>query len=361
LVTAVTGTTVSGKLDGPAGSYDWRPVRLVLFGTEDLANGGEVATGMTDGRGEFTFGNVPAGMYVVDAGAHPSEFQLNNVVPSRGLPDPPGIPASALRAVGSAVSIADVMLQSQPRGSPFEGHINLTVDDDEIANLVVSMRKSGSLSGRFVWEGPGNATPDGQGALQAMGANAESSLGCPVSQTDSASPDQFRIDGLVGGEYVFALSPIVVASGRAIKSIQCEGVDHTYVPLQITSGTDVTGCLVTISSAIPVLSGVVTTAQARSPVEATVIVFPVEREMWRSYGLRPARLKGLQVRSDGAFQFRTLPAGEYFVIALSSGLANAWQDPAFLQRAAGLASRVRLDWGMTVTKNLDIQSIAVVK
>jgi hypothetical protein len=250
---------------------------------------------------------------------------------------------------------AGVSIESRPTGSRYFGQTRVTTAGRDVARLVVPLRRTASLSGRLVWE---DARSGGQGIIDVSGASGDPSLGYLSSRGDVATPDQFVIDGLLSGEYVFAINRGAAVSGRAIRSITCDGAEYTYAPISITAGTDVADCVVTITSALPTVSGVVADRPGKSaPVEAAVIAFPVQREQWRGYGMRPARLKGFQVRSDGAFQFHTLPAGDYYFIAVPAALVDAWQDPAFLERVASQATRVRLAWGAAAVQNLALQSV----
>jgi hypothetical protein len=54
----------------------------------------------------------------------------------------------------------------------------------------------------------------------------------------------------------------------------------------------------------------------------------------------------------------SLPAGEYYVLAVSEPLPRTWQDPTFLAKAAGVATRVRLDWGGKHTQDLTVAAVS---
>jgi hypothetical protein len=63
------------------------------------------------------------------------------------------------------------------------------------------------------------------------------------------------------------------------------------------------------------------------------------------------------VSNIGTFRISPLPAGQYFVIAVSDADANGWQDPAFLQAASAQAARVELAWGQTATTTLRLTNM----
>jgi hypothetical protein len=115
--------------------------------------------------------------------------------------------------------------------------------------------------------------------------------------------------------------------------------------------------LVTTRSAS--VSGSVRDARGLPSDHAAVICFPEEPARWRRYGLQPARLKAVAATSDGTFRLTGLPAGNYRLIAVDAERIDAWKDPAFLERAASLATRVTLDCDGTVTQSLTLQQVPI--
>jgi hypothetical protein len=53
-----------------------------------------------------------------------------------------------------------------------------------------------------------------------------------------------------------------------------------------------------------------------------------------------------------------LPEGDYFAVAVDRSQHDAWTDPAFLDAASGVATRIALKWGDK--KSLDLQVSKVV-
>ena len=83
---------ISGTVEGPPDALINLTLRLLPTGLEDLGVGSEVATALVGSDGRFTFLNVPAGSYAIDA---PLKFnELSVSVPGRnfspGFPSPPG-------------------------------------------------------------------------------------------------------------------------------------------------------------------------------------------------------------------------------------------------------------------------------
>jgi hypothetical protein len=55
---------------------------------------------------------------------------------------------------------------------------------------------------------------------------------------------------------------------------------------------------------------------------------------------------------SGTFLVSGLPPGEYFIVAVSDAVAGNWQEPAFLQRLARIATRFTLTPGQNLTQTL---------
>jgi hypothetical protein len=51
------------------------------------------------------------------------------------------------------------------------------------------------------------------------------------------------------------------------------------------------------------------------------------------------------------------PPGDYYVIGVDASLANAWQDPKFLDAAVPLATRVSLQWGESKAQDVKLVTI----
>jgi hypothetical protein len=88
-----------------------------------------------------------------------------------------------------------------------------------------------------------------------------------------------------------------------------------------------------------------------------VVAFPANPAWWKSPGWWPPRIKSATVSTANAFRFAPLPAGEYFVAAISRTFIESWREPEFLARVAPLATRVTLSW--SGKSNLDLHPVVV--
>jgi hypothetical protein len=374
---------IAGTLDGPQDQVGGMLLRLMPAGLEELANGSEAATTIAGGDGRFVFLNVPVGTYTIDARRSTTELTFQSGVTNSGLPPPPG-------GVDRGSQSGDI--KSGPPGSGFmtrDGSMPdrywartaVTVGAADIADLVVPLHRSIVLSGRMVFEGTTRAiviasqntggravssaapvvvtatteAPLRLPVLYAEPANADASLGVLRSDNnaDAGVPDAFVMDGLRSGEYVLRMNQGI---GYMIKSITIGGADVTFKPIDTSAQRNIADVVVTFTDQISTLTGFVQGDPAALS-NAAVIAFPVDRERWARYGFTPVLIQAVPMEAATGYRIQGLPAGEYFLVAVDRSQITAWQDPKFLERAAGVATRVKIGWGDTQSADLKLVRI----
>jgi hypothetical protein len=374
----VPAVRVSGRLEGSNEPVAGTPLRLMPAGLEELASGSESATTLAAADGRFVFLNVPAGSYTLDARRSTTQLTFQAGAPGASVPSAPGIRESS----GSSGS-----LPSGPPGSGYSSRGSMTEDRywtrtpvvvgaADLENVVVTLHRGVSVSGRMVYEGTARlvavgpptggragasaplalvppAPPDRGPVIVAEPADANASLGAPRS-SGAVSPDgqdTFTIENLRSGRYV--LRSASGAARYAIKSIVIAGRDVTYRPIDTSDRRDLNDIVITFTDKVTTIVGAV----RGDPAPAAVIAFPVERDQWTEYGFTPVRLKGVPAAGPAGYRLEGLPAGEYFLVAVDIAHVTAWQDPKFLERAAGAATRVTIGWGEMRTVDLALTRI----
>jgi hypothetical protein len=82
-----------------------------------------------------------------------------------------------------------------------------------------------------------------------------------------------------------------------------------------------------------------------------VVAFPADPALW----IAPSRrMKSARPSTDGQFRFDDLPAGDYFLAALTDADQNDWQAPAFLTQVMAAGVKLTLSTGETKTQDLKI-------
>jgi hypothetical protein len=381
-LTPVPASRVSGTVIAPPEALVFLTLRLLPAGLESLGQGAEAATAFVAADGRFTFLNVPAGAYTLDAPVRHNEF----VVATLGrqyFSLPPGR-YGWNRETDSIDGFPGLQLMSTDfrggAGTGYSGRSSVTVGSSDIDNVVIQLKPNATMRGRVVAEFgvtrsvvPPSPTA---GAIILDPADGDASSGAPrprvittlpmIGEMSSSrgGPGEFSITGIVPGKYWLRLrnpqsvpfqavfsSPPDQPAWR-VKSVIWKGRDYATEPFEIAAGDAIGDVIVTVTNAAGELSGTVQGSSALSRDRAIVIAFPTEPADWRNTGLWPARMKAVTVSSTGAYQFTTLPAGTYFVAAIDRSFRTTWQDAALLAQVARSAPRVTLTWGSGTTQDL---------
>jgi hypothetical protein len=123
----------------------------------------------------------------------------------------------------------------------------------------------------------------------------------------------------------------------------------TFVTL--APGRSISDAVVTLSDRHTELAGTLQTPAGQPANDFFIIAFPTDRALWTG-ALR--RLQSTRPGIDGAFSIHDLPAGEYFLAALSDIDQDEWQDTAFLSQVIAGAVKVTLLDGQRTVQPLRI-------
>lgn len=185
----------------------------------------------------------------------------------------------------------------------------------------------------------------------AQPANGDPSLGQPIGVVSSDAARTFEMPGLMAGIYT-----ISAFSSYHVMSIVVDGRDVKDAGFDASRGQDVDDVVITVTDKVAAIKGAVHDDQG--PAISAVIVFPADRGRWVNFGWRPTALQSTRSSSNGSYQFDSLPAGDYLVVAVDVSQADAWVDSAFLAAAAPQATPIQLEWGDK--KTLDLAKVKVV-
>jgi hypothetical protein len=353
----VRAATISGTVEGPPEALSELLLRLLPDAADDMGSGSEQATTLVDANGRFMFLNVPAGSYVIDARRSLTEFQLRATgAPTETVPRPPGFNFSGMSSasVGSGPPGTSLTTRRMRGAGSYWGHSPVAVDGQNVSGLTIQMRQGVTLTGRIVWEGHQGPPPDVTRApsVWAEPADGHAALGMPGSTFGRNPADPFTIEGMLPGRYT--LRAVFVQGGWQMKSIDWNGEDHTYTGFDASSGRDFAGVVITLTDKAPRLTGTLTRGTAEAAPGAVAIAFPIERDQWTGYGITPPRIRTAVADTAGAYRFSSLPAGEYFLVAVEEEETYGWQDPKFLEQAQARAIRIAIGWGEAKTQHLRV-------
>jgi protocatechuate 3,4-dioxygenase beta subunit len=244
-------------------------------------------------------------------------------------------------------------LQVRPSGMPSAtsefATLKVTVGNDDIDNLIVIT--SAGLTARGVV-----LTDDG--SVPTFRASQVSIFAQPAEPGSMMmGPGQNRVND----DYTFELTSLsdrrlirANVGGQTLswylKAVMLDGEDVTDSGIEFTPGRSYDGLQIILSQKATDLSGLVSDDRGKPVVDATVVIFPANRDLW-TYSSRYMRTT--RPDTNGRYSVKWLPPLEdYLIIAVQNLEQGQGGDPEFLSRAAEQAKRLSLNEGEL--KALDI-------
>lgn len=322
-----------------------------------LMAGGRGATGR-DGR--FTLAGVTPGQYTLMVRAMPRR------------PDGPAATdadAAALQAMAMAGALAGMLGGGAANPATLWAADTLGVNGQDVGPLSLQLREGLTVEGTVVFEG--GVIPKDVSALRV--AVSRPASGDPVAAmmsrmmnaaTGAANADgTFVVRGLVPGRYAVTVSgkPMrlntiipgmpAATSGWVVKSIRWRGQDLADAGVDVQPEVPVTGVVVTLTDRPSELSGTVIDVAGRPTGAFPIVVYAVERAFW---GAGSRRVVQAQPASDGKFTVIGLPAGEYYVSAVTRLEPGDLENRQFLEDLVPAAIRLSLADGEKKTQDLKL-------
>ncbi len=357
---------------------------IVIDGSGQAAQGGNVSaqTRFSTGTGGGFFGRGSAQVHqdgTFELKLPPGDYQLSAFARLRD------------EAANSQPIVGRVATQHV-------GVVRVTVGGEPVTNVVIRAGGGGTISGKVVFDGDSPPVDPKQISVYAhaqrpIGPQALSFGGpdeCRTTKQGAVSPDlTFRIED-VHGTCVLDVS---LDAGRwRAKSAIYRGADLFDRPVEIDLNQHVRDVTVTISDRRTELSADVTNDQGEASLDYVLLAFSADKARWplqrytafftRSSGapsassptrtltaiigtatiLAPA--SGAVVPPSGigsgvgstlmsrAGVISTLPAGDYYVVAIDDATYEDIRDPAYLDQLVPKATRVTLREGEPQTVQL---------
>jgi hypothetical protein len=246
-------------------------------------------------------------------------------------------------------------LQVRPTGMPSANsefaNLAVTVGNEDIDNLIITTA-AGAIAHGVIVTDDGSAPPFRHEQVQIFPNSADASVmtmgGGPAKVNEDYS---FEMTGLSDRRLIRAGVNSGAASTWSMKAVLFDGEDVTDKGIEFAPGRAYEGLQIVMTQKVTDLSGLITDERNRPIVDATVIVFPANKELWTfaSRYIRTARPD-----TNGRYDIRTLPPSEdYMVIAVQNLESGQGGDPEFLARAIEEAKKLSLAEGET--KAVDIK------
>jgi hypothetical protein len=240
-------------------------------------------------------------------------------------------------------------LQARAGGREFElARMELVVGAEDVEGLTLVTAPGAILNGTIVSD-TGEPFDFRTQQLQ-----VSSRLASPNTQGGPGGSGGSR----VGDDWSFSLrnviDPILVRTsspqGWTLKSVLLKGQDITDTPMEFPPGQTVGGLQIVMTKKVTALSGLVTDARGNPVLDATVVVFPGDENLW-TYQSR--FIKAARPDQDGRYQMTALPGGADYLVVAVQGLEDGQAgDPEFLASVQDAA--VKLQLGEGETKAVDV-------
>jgi hypothetical protein len=341
----ITGLVV-GADGGPASGATVTIAALQPDATDVLGSVMSRIPGRPSPDGTFSLSGVVPGHYRITARAAPPAA---NGKSDTAAPNP--LLFAQLAAMGGGADAAATLW----------GQEEVTVDGHDIGGISIRLQAGLTVSGRVVLEtsAPADLTQvrisvDMPTKGNGPGEVVASLLG--GFSIKGLTPDRYRLGVSTGGlrGLLAAMQPGALESAPGtlfLKTATWNGRDVVDAPFDLKPGVDASGMVVTLTDRPTVLSGTVRDSAGRPTPSYPIVVFSTSRAAWFA-GSR--RIQQAHVASDGTFTITGLPAGEYFVAALTDLNANELYEPAFLESISASSLRITLLDGEKKTQDLKL-------
>jgi hypothetical protein len=348
----ISGRVLDGEGRPQAGvSVTLRPTRndgLDLFAS--LFN----ASGRTNADGTFTMRGVKPGSYTMSARATPKTGAESPAAPN---------PAAMMQQEMAAI------LGGGAAGATHWAQEEISVQGRDISDVTLTLRPGMAITGRIVYEAttktpPTDLTKSGLTLMPAPTGTGINDLVAGLMGGGSTplkvEPDgRFAIRGVNPGKYrlnmPFAMMQMAgmpsIPGGWTLKGAMVGGRDVSDSPLEIRAGVDVSDVVVTFTDQPSELSGTVLDGAGRVTADFPIIVFSTDRSYWT---LGSRRVQTARPSSDGKYKITGLPAGEYFVSAVTAVERTEVYDPAFLSQLMSAAFKITIKDGEKKTQDLKL-------
>ncbi|HUF48012.1 MAG TPA: carboxypeptidase-like regulatory domain-containing protein [Vicinamibacterales bacterium] len=229
---------------------------------------------------------------------------------------------------------------------------SVDVDGRQPVDLVLDVGPGASIEGRVVLDGGVTATvepPDNW--LWPWDDDRPLGLLPFTGVLASGAGGTFAITGIAPGRYVlqFGRNAAAEPSGWSLASVLFGGQDVVDLPIELHAGDRHTDVEIVLTSQGTELAGTLTDAAGRPRFDVTLVAFAVDSRYWWT-GTRRIRL----ARPDtaGYYRMRGLPAGEYFLVAVSGAIPVEPAEPQWLGSLTAGALTVELLPGGQVVQDL---------
>jgi hypothetical protein len=282
------------------------------------------------------------------AGSSPMSYALGaRVAPDGQFTFPQGVPPGTYTVLARGTG---------PR-PPF-AVLTIEAAGADISGLQLVLQPSLEIAGRIVTTGTARPPSLAGHRLQFSSVVPR---GAPPQVSPATATGEFAITGLLPGQYMFSGAPFFGASADSVTwgigSITVDGRDATDRAIDVRADAMPKELIVTFTDQWQEVSGRLTNAQGAGVSDYTMLIFPTDETYWL-YNSR--RHLTAQPDSDGRYRLggpgpAILPAGEYYLAAVTDVSKDEQYDAAFLKSLVPASLKITLAPGQKVTQNVRVQ------
>lgn len=247
-------------------------------------------------------------------------------------------------------------LNVRPNGMPGPGTefavMPVTVGNDDLDNLFITTSAGATARGVIVTD-DGSVPPFRAETVQIFGQPFDNNMNMVGGPTKVNEDFTFEMTNLFDRRMIRVnignMGPAV--SGWYLKSILLDGADVTDGGIDFAPGRAYEGMQIVFTQKTTELSGLVMDDRNKPVLDATVVIFPADREKWTFLS---RYVRTLRPDTNGRYSIKSLPPLEdYLVVAVQNLESGQRSDPDFLTRAKEEAQSFSLNEGET--KAVDIK------
>jgi hypothetical protein len=259
--------------------------------------------------------------------------------------------AGAFRLTNVAPGRYQLQARTGQRGDGEFAKQEIVVGGDNVAGVLMISAPGARITGSIV-------TDTGEPfTIRAQQVQVTARLADPDS---APGPGAGAAASRVADNWTFELANVVeprliragVPQGWTLKSVFLNGQDITDVPMEFPAGQTVTGVQVVLTQKVSDLTGMVADDRNQPVLDATVVVFPEDENLWiyQSRFIRAARPD-----QQGQFRVPALPPHKgYLMIALRGLEEGQAGDPEFLTTIKEAAKGFSLGDGESKTVDVKL-------
>jgi hypothetical protein len=231
--------------------------------------------------------------------------------------------------------------------------VSVTVGEADVNGVSVPLQLGAVIRGRVQFVGsappPVSRSPNGViTTLLVQPVSAVPSLPATAALGRVLADNSFQTPPLAPGRYQLQSSG-ALQGWPTMASATANGADLLDLGFDVDAG-DITDVLVTFSD-VPqaTLGGTLAGGPPTRGTDLTVLVFPADRRYWTDPDAARRRFRAAAIDREGGFNVGSLPAGQYFALAVPDEQAVEWQDATKLEGLSKRAITIALVDGDTKT------------